>query len=63
MQPLSSIGHSQHSLESFIILLQQHNVTALADVRSIPYNRRLPQFNFETFAFTLNSSPRRVQGS
>ncbi|APB33404.1 hypothetical protein GlitD10_1084 [Gloeomargarita lithophora Alchichica-D10] len=45
MQPLFTIGHSQHSLESFIVLLQQHNVTALADVRSMPYSRRLPQFN------------------
>jgi uncharacterized protein (DUF488 family) len=45
MQPLFTIGHSQHSLEHFIALLQQHNVTALADVRSMPYSRRLPQFN------------------
>ncbi len=45
MQPLFTIGHSQHSLENFIALLQQHNVTALADVRSMPYSRRLPQFN------------------
>jgi hypothetical protein len=27
-----------------ILLLQQHNITALADVRSFPYSRRFPHF-------------------
>jgi len=34
---LFTIGHSNHTIEDFISLLQQHSVTALADVRSHPY--------------------------
>ena len=40
-----TIGHSNHAIETFIELLLQHQVTALADVRSSPYSRRFPQFN------------------
>ena len=40
-----TIGHSNHSLETFVALLQRHGVTALADVRSAPYSRFNPQFN------------------
>ncbi|MBD2199906.1 MULTISPECIES: DUF488 domain-containing protein [Calothrix] len=40
-----TIGHSNHSIETFITLLQQHGVTALADVRSHPYSRYLPHFS------------------
>ncbi len=43
--PVLTIGHSTHSLEAFLALLQQHDVTALADVRSAPYSRFNPQFN------------------
>jgi uncharacterized protein (DUF488 family) len=41
---LLTIGHSNHSIEDFISLLEQHRVTALADVRSHPYSRFLPHF-------------------
>ena len=40
-----TIGHSSHSLETFVTLLQQHGVTALVDVRSAPFSRFSPQFN------------------
>jgi uncharacterized protein (DUF488 family) len=42
-----TIGHSTHSLERFIALLKQHDITALGDVRSRPYSRVTPQFNRE----------------
>ncbi|SPF49997.1 conserved hypothetical protein [Candidatus Sulfopaludibacter sp. SbA4] len=42
-----TIGHSTHSLEQFIALLQQHGITAVADVRSNPFSRYNPQFNRE----------------
>jgi uncharacterized protein (DUF488 family) len=42
-----TIGHSTHTTEEFIALLQQHGVTAVADVRSKPYSRFNPQFNRE----------------
>ncbi|MDB9535752.1 DUF488 domain-containing protein [Dolichospermum planctonicum CS-1226] len=40
-----TIGHSNHTIETFIELLHRNQVTALADVRSSPYSRRFPQFN------------------
>jgi uncharacterized protein (DUF488 family) len=43
---LFTIGHSNHSIEEFITLLQKYQVTALADVRSHPYSRYLPHFNY-----------------
>lgn len=42
-----TIGHSTHSIDQFMELLQQHNITALCDVRSTPYSRYNPQFNKE----------------
>ncbi|GAB4174014.1 MAG: hypothetical protein Fur006_03610 [Coleofasciculaceae cyanobacterium] len=42
---LFTIGHSNHSIDDFITLLQTHGITAVADVRSHPYSRYLPHFN------------------
>jgi len=39
MNPLLTIGHSSHELPRFLDLLQQHQITVLADVRSSPYGR------------------------
>jgi len=43
-----TIGHSTHPLETFIQLLQAHEVTLVADVRTIPRSRHNPQFNRES---------------
>lgn len=51
-----TIGHSAHSLEAFIALLQQHGVEVVADVRSQPYSRRFPQFSRPELQATLKSS-------
>jgi len=45
MQPLFTIGHSNYSSERLLELLGYHGVSALADVRSMPYSRYLPHFN------------------
>ncbi len=42
---LFSLGHSNHSLERFLELLENAGVTAVADVRSSPYSKRAPWFN------------------
>jgi uncharacterized protein (DUF488 family) len=42
---LFTVGHSNQTLPQLIELLKSHGVTAIADVRSMPYSRRLPQFN------------------
>jgi len=51
-----TIGHSNGTAERLIDLLRQHEITAVADVRSRPYSRFNPQFNRETFAATLKNS-------
>lgn len=43
-----TIGHSTHSKEEFISLLQAYEVEAIVDVRSYPGSRRLPHFNKES---------------
>ena len=48
-----TIGHSTHSMEVFIDLLQRHRVTAVADVRAAPCSRFNPQFNRESLAGSL----------
>ena len=50
-----TIGHSNHSLEDFLVLLNQHNIATLADVRSSPYGR-LEHFNREIIAAALKAA-------
>jgi len=40
-----TIGHSRHSLELFVALLEAAQLTAVADVRSAPISRFSPHFN------------------
>ena len=40
-----TVGHSNHSFDDLAALLRGHEVTVVADVRSVPYSRRHPQFN------------------
>lgn len=48
-----TIGHSTHSVDELIALLQTNGVDYLADVRSVPRSRHNPQFNYDTLAHTL----------
>ncbi|MFO0840078.1 MAG: DUF488 domain-containing protein [Phycisphaerae bacterium] len=48
-----TIGHSTHSFEAFIALLERHKITAVADVRSQPYSRFNPQFDRPALAAAL----------
>src|SRR5271168_4385774 len=50
-----TVGHSNHPIEKFLVLLQQHEITAIADVRSVPYSRRHPQFNSKALAVCLDA--------
>jgi uncharacterized protein (DUF488 family) len=45
MNILFTVGHSTHPIEVFCGLLKQHNITALADVRSHPYSQYFPQYS------------------
>lgn len=53
MATLYTIGHSTRTLDDFIAVLQAHEIQLLADVRSFPMSRRLPQFNRDNLDTTL----------
>ena len=53
--PVFTIGHSNHSSEVFLALLQKHGVDIVADVRSAPYSRYTPHFNHDTLRGTLEN--------
>jgi uncharacterized protein (DUF488 family) len=48
-----TIGHSTHSLARLLELLNGAEVACLADVRTVPRSRRVPQFNREALAADL----------
>ena len=54
-----TIGHSNGTSERLLELLAQHDITAVADVRSRPYSRFNPQFNREMLANELKKSGRK----
>lgn len=48
-----TIGHSTHDIDHLLALLDQHGVTAVADVRSVPASRFTPQFNRDALKRSL----------
>lgn len=50
---LYTIGHSNHSIEHFLALLQRHGIATVADVRSRPHSRFVPHFGRERLARLL----------
>ena len=42
---LYTVGHSSHTQEEFLRLLQKNNVDCIVDVRSVPASKYAPQFN------------------
>ena len=53
IRPVYSIGHSTRSLEELVALLEENGVDVLADVRTAPGSRRLPQFGRASLASEL----------
>lgn len=51
-----SIGHSDHSIEAFLVLLRCYQITMVVDVRSQPYSQWTPQFNRESLARALEDA-------
>jgi uncharacterized protein (DUF488 family) len=47
---LLTIGHSNQPAEHFLALLRNAGVTAIADVRSVPFSRRFPWFSGKALA-------------
>jgi len=51
-----TVGHSNHSLETFINLLKFHKIDVLVDIRSKPSSRFSPQFNKEGLKKAIQAS-------
>jgi uncharacterized protein (DUF488 family) len=51
-----TIGHSTHTLEEFIKIIEKFKIEKIVDVRTIPRSRHNPQFNKETLPTDLLSA-------
>ncbi|MDA8092871.1 MAG: DUF488 domain-containing protein [Betaproteobacteria bacterium] len=51
-----TIGHSTMPIEHFIDVLRAHDVTLLADVRTVPRSRHNPQFNRDALPKALEGA-------
>lgn len=51
-----SIGHSNHSIDKFLNLLESSQINMVVDVRSAPFSRMFPQFNQETLKKSLSDN-------
>jgi uncharacterized protein (DUF488 family) len=52
---VQTIGHSRHPAPVLLDLLSAHSITAVADVRSMPFSRMNPQFNRSTLVEALDA--------
>ncbi len=52
---LLTIGHSNLAAERFVTLLRNAGVSAVADVRSVPFSRRFPWFSGKALAERLRA--------
>jgi uncharacterized protein (DUF488 family) len=50
-----TIGHSNLPADQFLAQIRAHGVTAVADVRSVPFSRRFPWFSSRTLSERLQS--------
>ena len=50
-----TVGHSNHQLEGFLRLLEDHHIQAVADVRSSPFSRHVPHFNRDALERALKA--------
>ncbi len=51
-----TIGHSNHPIARFLSLLHDARIQCVADVRSVPFSRRFPQFSQKTLAASLQEA-------
>ncbi len=53
MNSIWTIGHSNHSLEKFLQILEGHNIQIVMDVRRFPASRKWPHFNADALGKSL----------
>lgn len=50
---IHTVGHSTHSTEEFLALLDAHGIRQIADIRTVPKSRHNPQFWSDTLEADL----------
>jgi uncharacterized protein (DUF488 family) len=55
LKPLFTVGHSVLPFEHFTVLLKDHGVELVVDVRSTPQSARMPHFSMPAFEKLLES--------
>src|SRR5215831_2552393 len=53
--PFYMIGHSTHSIDEFVTMLNSAGVTLVVDVRTVPRSRTNPQYNGDVLPRSLAS--------
>lgn len=48
-----TVGHSTHSVDEFLLLLQSFQIQTLVDVRSLPGSRKFPHFDQEALEVSM----------
>jgi uncharacterized protein (DUF488 family) len=48
-----TVGHSTHSIDAFVALLVEHDISQVADIRTVPKSRRHPHFHTDALARSL----------
>ena len=46
MNPIFTIGHGRLTEDEFFNLLKENDITVLIDVRSVPYSKHVPDYNY-----------------
>lgn len=54
MATIFTIGHSTHSLQSFLDMLAENGVEKLIDVRKLPGSRKFPHFDQQDLTVSLS---------
>ncbi|WP_455374840.1 DUF488 domain-containing protein [Kaarinaea lacus] len=53
---LYTIGHSDRSIDDFLMLLKQYGIGVLIDIRAYPHSTRFPHFSEETLRDYINNA-------
>ena len=56
MSSFFTVGHSNHAIDIWLGLLRRHRVEVVADTRSSPYSKFVPQFDRELIQFSLEQA-------
>jgi uncharacterized protein (DUF488 family) len=56
METVSTIGHSNRTIEEFIELLKQNEIACVLDIRTVPKSRHNPQFGQDQLPGSLTAA-------